>query len=734
MNQFIEKAMCIVFLCCFITGCNNVRSDDAFVDLGSDTQEQEEITYYLDVIDMPDADDSLQEYLAEDISERKLDYGLLGKSVYRIVNLHATGQAAHYDCLQILQPPYSIWENVLIDCSQWEEGELWYIYSVCNDITDRLLVILYDGSAFALGSFSREEGGKLIHKLPGEIGNHDFILNSRWYSDEENNVYIHSAGLPKKVICHDGNMENKKEISIDGMANRLIWDDINRRMLYLGNKDGNYGIYTLVQEDMVLELKGLQSSCFGYCAASDTECYLADGKAVWRADFRGELSKQAEFLAVDYMPQKICGMTLNDNGLPLVLIQDEEGVYLMAQREGMTESPKQELVLTVDYLSPFWKKEVAAYNKQSKSYRVVVIELDNPEDRDLLRMQVTAGKGPDLIQSFLLDIDLSAYADKGYLLDLTKPLEEAVSYLPEGAINTGKRNGRVYAVPYQLRVDTMIVNRSAVNEKTGWTLDELLDIVENSGATVFSTESGPAAMVDNLVFRDVKSTRFIDHENGVAYLDGEDFQRVLDFVKNYLNTNEGDKDGQRVSAGEIFAYNTALYGTRDINFITSMFQGQERYIGYPCEEGGGHYIYEEALVVNQSTRCPEGAVDFLQYLLSQPVQDKYALSIAQGRETDFPVRKDSLEKVFTLALEKELHTAVSQRYMGISFKDEAMTKEQAEALVQVFETAEAVDYRNDFVYKILSEELPLFMAGERSTERTAEVIQNRVQLYLDENS
>lgn len=732
MFQFPKKAMCIILSFCFLSGCGQAKSAHTLPDLSFDAP-SEEVTYYLDAIDISGADDALQDYLEEDAGINKLDYGLWGKSVYRIVNLFGTEKTSQGDCLQVLEAPYTTWENVIISWSDWEEDKLWYIYSVCNDIEDRILVILYDGNEFALGSWDRESGAQMLQKLPVEIGNFEFITSNHWYSDKEENIYIHSSYTPKKVICYDSSMENKREIQIEGMANRLLWDNVNKRMLYLGNKDGNYGIYTLATEDTIFELKALQSSCFGYCAASETECFLADKEAVWKINSEGELMKQAEFMSADYVPKEICGMSLDDSGLPLVLIRDEDGIGLLALREGVAKSKKQELTLAVTNLSSFWKKQVAAYNKQSKDYRVNVIENEGIDNKQLLQVQVAAGKGPDIMQVSVINADVSTYAEKGYLLDLTEPFKESMSHLPDGVIDCSKCNDRVYTVPISCWVDTMTVNKNAVDGKTGWTLDELMEIVEKSPATVFSTESGPAALIDNLVLRDVQSTRFIDYEQGVCHLDGEAFQKVLNFAKKYLNTNESDKDGQRVRSGEIFSYSTGVYGTYFINFVSGMFQGEECYIGYPSENGGSHYIYTESFVVNKSTECPEGAIDFLQYLQSEQVQNELAAGFAKDFGESFPVRTDALEKALSLATQKESPVVVSQQYLGVSFYDEGITKEQADALIQVFKTAKAVDYRNDFVYEILSQELPPFIAGERSVERTAEIIQNRVQLYLDEH-
>lgn len=63
----------------------------------------------------------------------------------------------------------------------------------------------------------------------------------------------------------------------------------------------------------------------------------------------------------------------------------------------------------------------------------------------------------------------------------------------------------------------------------------------------------------------------------------------------------------------------------------------------------------------------------------------------------------------------------------------AATDEDIQQFRQLLENAVIRDGELGLVNEILSEELDICFSGGRSVEETAEVIQSRVQLYLDEN-
>ena len=61
-----------------------------------------------------------------------------------------------------------------------------------------------------------------------------------------------------------------------------------------------------------------------------------------------------------------------------------------------------------------------------------------------------------------------------------------------------------------------------------------------------------------------------------------------------------------------------------------------------------------------------------------------------------------------------------------------ITDEQVERLLYLVENARGDKLKDEIIYEILYDELELYYSGDITAKEVAEKIQNRVQLYLDE--
>ena len=69
---------------------------------------------------------------------------------------------------------------------------------------------------------------------------------------------------------------------------------------------------------------------------------------------------------------------------------------------------------------------------------------------------------------------------------------------------------------------------------------------------------------------------------------------------------------------------------------------------------------------------------------------------------------------------------------GISYKTEGLSEENAHELKKMAEEASPINYELFYIWDIIAEELAPFFAGERTAEEAANVMNSRVQIYLDE--
>lgn len=99
-----------------------------------------------------------------------------------------------------------------------------------------------------------------------------------------------------------------------------------------------------------------------------------------------------------------------------------------------------------------------------------------------------------------------------------------------------------------------------------------------------------------------------------------------------------------------------------------------------------------------------------------------------------PVMRSSFEEWLEKAMEND---GYSMSYVSgdsnISVDRKALSQEEADQIYSLIASATDTTRYDTVIYNIIMEEVQGFFAGSKTAGETAEIIQSRVQLYLDEN-
>lgn len=174
-----------------------------------------------------------------------------------------------------------------------------------------------------------------------------------------------------------------------------------------------------------------------------------------------------------------------------------------------------------------------------------------------------------------------------------------------------------------------------------------------------------------------------------------------------------------------------LYGGLD-HFSDVMARNGEdcHFTGYPSEHGSGSYVDSYSygyLVVNAQTKYKEEIKKYFALLLDYDNQFETA---------GCPVRMDVIRNCVAYDELMECYYKIYSNdpdhptYMKISLKPDGTT--YLEEFLEFVESCEPMPYCPPQIFTIISEELPPFFDGGKGAEETADIIQRRVQLYLDE--
>ncbi len=167
-----------------------------------------------------------------------------------------------------------------------------------------------------------------------------------------------------------------------------------------------------------------------------------------------------------------------------------------------------------------------------------------------------------------------------------------------------------------------------------------------------------------------------------------------------------------------------------------MFGEPVTFIGYPGAGGNGSVIKpgaEYAILDNSPNK--DGAWAFLRNFYTEEYQD----NINDSAVSEFPVRLSSLE-ILAENAKKGRYSALEREYeelkwnlFGKEITIGVNTDEDNQRVYDLIEAAVGIMENDAYIYNIITEQSSAYFSGQKSAEEVAEIIQNRVQNYIDEN-
>lgn len=360
---------------------------------------------------------------------------------------------------------------------------------------------------------------------------------------------------------------------------------------------------------------------------------------------------------------------------------------------------------------------VRQYNRQNREYRVVVLP---PEENSsvtefvgALELQLIRGEAPDLIN--VLGTNVNSLADKGVFEELDKYYETS-SAVKEGDIfeavrEAGKVGGKEILVIPSFVLGTMMTTESVPQES--WTPPRFLELTQYGALYNMPMSKGEAF---DFCLGARPEEYFVDYEKRECYFDSAAFKNIL------AECNKWEQGG---SADHKSFFDIMLHSADSYMNYKEMYKGE--YLGYPGWSGAESVFYSsEIFAVNSASPNKQGAWDFLEFLLSEEMQDRI--------DWQFPVRIDSFEKyLYMTSRSAEENKSEFSYYLSdispITPEDIAAFQSLIDNAVFRDSTLTAVE---NPVRTILWEETQAYFAGDATLDETVEKIQNRVKMYLDE--
>lgn len=414
------------------------------------------------------------------------------------------------------------------------------------------------------------------------------------------------------------------------------------------------------------------------------------------------------------------------------------------------------IVLAGNWLGSDMKKRVIEYNRTSEEYRIVTREYsvyNTYEDYSAgitrLNNDIITGNMPDiLVNNEYNSLPIENYISKGLIADVNKLIEsdEELSQVEfmQNVFDAYSVDGTLYYVVPNFEVYTMVAKEALVGDRTSWTMEDMQQVLASMGeeARAFGDVARDSFMY--MVMR-YCGNQFIDVATGKCNFNTEDFIAMMEFAKtlpeeivyddDYWMNYDWTAEQAQYRENRTLLMSANLYYFPDISMTINGYFGEPiSFVGFPSENGTGSYLQSSTTyVLSAKSKNLEGAWDFVRYYLT----DEYQQEVAY-----FPVNKALFFEESQAATERpywEDENGEKQYYdntMYINGEEivvEPLSQEQLNQVTDFIQSVSNRYYYNESVSNIVNEEMGAFYSGQKSAQEVADIIQRRVQIYVDEN-
>lgn len=402
---------------------------------------------------------------------------------------------------------------------------------------------------------------------------------------------------------------------------------------------------------------------------------------------------------------------------------------------------KTHISLGTMYTSQSLEKVVTEFNHYSEDTVVEIVSYydaakDYQSGVEKMQLDLIKGEAPDIID--VSEVNYEAFVDNGILVDLYEFMqadnELYQGLLTKSVLEAYEINDKLYSIAPSFQLYSMWGKGSVIQGKRGVTLSELMEILKRNGKDLNAISGFSADETVLTTLCTLAMDQFIDWDNSTCDFTGEAFKSVLDFAKAYSGADTKGGLVKAIKQGNVVMSAGMLFSVADYQIQSMLYENDVEFIGYPTSEGSGTAIsfWGSQLAVNAGGEHQDAAWEFVKY---------YVLHGYGGQ--GFPVVTEVFEQAMLEAQKAEYTYVGNESYKvakGIhqdrenSIQVYEATPEDIEAVRELVENASGKFKYNTSILKIIEEETSDYFSGQKDIEQITGLIQNRVQLFLEENN
>ena len=633
-----------------------------------------------------------------------------------------------------------------------------FVNSLSVDSEGNLLVILNvnegEGenmkSAYFLKHY-KTDGTELISQDITSLGDGmEYFYVQYVVTDAEGNIYLSAGENDIFILDKDGNQKGK--ITSENWINSLVMLPNGKAGIsYWGNEGGCVMAEIDAASNSLGKIyKNLPDASNGFAKADEDVLFVMNGSAVYKYDMNAETyEEEINWINCDINGDYVQSVSVLDDGRLLAVYRDwsseetkTEFVYLV-KKDASEVTEKTTITYGALYVDQTVKQNIINFNKTNEKYRIEVKEYATEDwETGVTQMnnEITSGAGPDIIDFSAGNVDM--YIAKGILEDLNPYIEAAgikkEDYV-ENAFNAYAEGDKLYGIVPTFGVLTVMGKTSDVGEKQGWTIDDVMSLMESKQE---GTELFNYCSKDSILYYmcNMSLDSFINWETGECKFNDGYFEKVLEFANQFPKEVEYNEEGEsvpsKIQSGKLLLQEIDVSDMKNYQMYSMIFGEPTTFIGFPSNGGTGSYITaSNAMGINVKSENKDGAWDFIKTFIEEDYQKNSV-------EWYFPVLRSALDAQFEEAMTPEYTEIDGEKveqpkttWGWDDFEAEiyAAKQEEVDAVKALIESADGVVSNNEEISNIIAEEAAAYFEGQKSAKDVADVIQSRVQIYVNEN-
>ena len=704
------------------------------------------------------------------------------------------GASGSVDCYNMIgSDDGTLWMLVNLYATQFDlpddfdaEKESRWDYPSTDINGSYLMHVAADGSMIASLDLSDTNNEDNEDGMSGNLSSFAVDAAGNLYVSDYSNIYVLDAEGNVQFKL-DGSQYNGSLCRLNAQQVGVMWynytDDVNA-----ADENGQYFVTIDLETKDWGEKVKLPSNVWSIFPGDDAyDFYYTYNNNIYgytsKTDTRDKL---VDWMACDVDTNNMSGYAMLSDSRVAALMQDwstDPTTYqlIVLHRVDASEiKEKKVLTLACMYLDWNLRSMIVEYNKTNDEYRINVVDYSEYATDDdynagvtKLTTEIISGSVPDIFLTSNLPID--KYAAKGVIADLNTFMDGgnglSRDYFVPQILNALEKDGKLYELPTSFSVTTAYALSSIASQYDTWNVAAVQDAMTQlqEGATVFSDGWTKNTALSNCLSRNLSA--FVDWTTGKCEFDSEAFQQLLAFCNSFpAETSDGDgaiayassadiavddamweSDATRITNGKQLMSTIEMYSFDSYIWNVYAIRDKITFTGYPTEDGSGSsFGLQMPMAISSVTKYPDAAWDFVCSIIKKmnTIDENnyyYGFPISQAafdaEMTDIMTEQYQLDEngeQVDWDGDGEPDKAVRGSYETMEngetvYKDVyALTQEDVDQILGVINSTSSVYDYDQEILDIITDEVAAYFAGDKDVQTTANMIQSRVNLYVQE--